>query len=55
MTTIFMEFLRILDISIKTQNKNILFFADSFSVHVISRECKTCVLPATVQKHNAFH
>jgi hypothetical protein len=32
MTTFFMEFLRILDISIKTQSKNILFFADGFSV-----------------------
>jgi hypothetical protein len=50
-----MEFLRVLDISIKTQIKNILLFADSCSAHVISTECKICVLCTTVHKHNAFH
>jgi len=56
MTTIFfMEFLRILDISIKTKGKNILFFADSCSAHVISTECKICVLSSTVHKYNGFN
>ena len=32
-TTILMEFLRLPDISITTQSKNILFFADSYSAY----------------------
>jgi hypothetical protein len=56
-TTFFMEFLRVLDISIKMQHKNIMFFADScFAlVQVMSfLQNVKFVLFTTVHKHDAF-